>query len=148
MPLSTFWIYIFVIAKLLVCIAFCDHLYLKLSDFLVLLVLYIYIIYMHIYICIYIYIYIYNSWVVSCIIESACSMPARTEQSSVLRNVSQGKTTSSSFINTRSFMCLLDKYQLKTVTNGQNYNIMVSNKKSVTPGPRHTHRTKPFRKNI
>ena len=45
-------------------------------------------------------------------------------------------------------MSLLDKYQLKTVTKVQNYNIMVSNKKGVTPGPRDTHRTKPFRKNI
>ena len=38
-----FWICIFVLAKLLICIASCDHLYLELSDFLVLLVLYIYI---------------------------------------------------------------------------------------------------------
>ena len=41
--MPTFWIYIFVLAKLLICITSCDHLYLELSDFLLLLVLYIYV---------------------------------------------------------------------------------------------------------
>ena len=37
----------------------------------------------------------------------------------IMRNVSQWKTTSNSFINTRSFMSLLDNHQLKIVTNIQ-----------------------------
>ena len=36
-----------------------------------------------------------------------------------MRNVGQWKTTSNSFINTRSFMSLLDNHQLKIVTNIQ-----------------------------
>ena len=36
-----------------------------------------------------------------------------------MRNVSQLKTASTSFINTRSFMCLLDNHQLKIATNVQ-----------------------------
>ena len=35
MSLPTFWIYIFILAKLRICIASCDHLYLEFSDFLV-----------------------------------------------------------------------------------------------------------------
>ena len=42
-----------------------------------------------------------------------------SEQSSIMRNVSQWKTTSASSINTRSFMSLLDNHQLKFVTNVQ-----------------------------
>ena len=62
------------------------------------------------------YIYI-NSWVVSCIKKSAWC-PLTSEQSSTMQNVSQWKTTSASFINTWSFMPLLDNHQLKMVGDG------------------------------
>ena len=69
--------------------------------------------------CIFIFIFIYNnSWIASCTKNSA-RCPLASEQSSIMRNVIQWKTTSTSFINTQSFMSLLDNYQLKIVTNVQ-----------------------------
>ena len=70
----------------------------------------------------YIYIYIYiiynNCWIVSCT-ENSARCPLASEQSRIMRNVIQWKTTSTSFINTRSFMSLLDNHRLKIVTNVQ-----------------------------
>ena len=59
-----------------------------------------------------------NSSVVSCINKSAWCLLS-IEYSRIIQDVSQWKTTSSSFINTWRFMSLLDNYQLKIVINIQ-----------------------------
>ena len=76
--------------------------------------------YVCMYVCIYVCLYVSTYYFFSCLLcLKQCSMPARNRTDQYKVNRDSVKTTRTWFINTRSFMSLLENHQLRIVTSVQ-----------------------------